>query len=109
MRQAYVAGPYTSVTEDGTRSNIRAALGHAHALTAAGWHCIVPHVMGSHAATWDDAMERCRVLIATLDPKTDALVVLPTWAQSKGACEEVQLAHALGVPVLTVVEALSEV
>jgi hypothetical protein len=106
MKQAYVAGSCSHPTEEGTLSHIRAALGHAHALTAAGWHCIVPHVMGSHRASWDEAMDRCRSLVRSLDPRTDALVTLPGWQNSKGAREEVALARAIGLPVLTVLEAI---
>lgn len=106
MRQAYVAGPYTSATLDGTRSHIRAALGHAHALVAAGYMPIVPHTMGLHTASWEEAMCRCRSIIRSLDPKADALVALPGWMNSKGAQEEVALAKAIGLPVLTIYEAM---
>lgn len=106
MRQIYVAGSYSAPTEEGTRSNIRTALGHAHALTAKGWNCIVPHVMGCHTSTWETAMVRCRDLIRALDPKTDALVALPGLPLSRGAREEVALAESLGVPVLTIFEAM---
>lgn len=107
MRQAYVAGSYSHPTEDGIRANIRAALGHAHALTAAGWMPVVPHTMGLHTATWAEAMERCRSLIRSLDPRRDVLVTLPGWMNSKGAREEVALAKAIGLPVLTVYEAIA--
>ncbi len=107
MRQAYLAGPYTSATEEGIRAHIRSALGYAHALTQVGWHVIVPHTMGPHDATWDEAMERCVALIRRLDPKTDVLLVtLPGWQGSRGAREEVALARAIGLPVLTTCEAM---
>ena len=85
MRQCYIAGPYTSPTEPGTLANIKTALTHARLLALAGWFPIVPHVMGSHRANWEEAMERCRSLIRDLDPATDALVVLPNWMDSRGA------------------------
>ena len=108
MRQCYVAGSYSSPTEDGTRAHIRAALFCAYALTTSGWHPIVPHVMGSHEASWGTAMVRCREIILGLDPKRDALVVLPGWPNSRGAREEVQLATLHGVRVLTVYEAMEQ-
>jgi hypothetical protein len=109
MRQAYICGPYTSSTEDGTRANIRAALGYSHALVASGWFPICPHASGFHHATWDEAMERCRSIIRGLDPNRDALVTLPGWLHSKGSKEEVQLAEQLGIPVLSVDEAMGVV
>lgn len=106
MRQCYVAGPYTHVTEEGTRAHIRSALGYAHALVAAGWHPIVPHAMGPHRTSWEEAMCRCRFLIQCLDPKRDVLVALPGWTESRGAREEVALAVARGIEVLTVIKAM---
>lgn len=109
MRQAYLAGPYTHPTDEGARAHIRSALGYAHALVAAGWFPIVPHCMGPHRTTWEDAMARCRYLIRGLDPKRDVLVALPGWMDSRGAREEVSLAVALQIPVLTVLQAMETV
>lgn len=109
MRQCYVAGPYTHPTDEGTRAHIRSALGYAHALTQAGWLPIVPHTMGPHRITWDEAMARCRYLIKSLDPKRDVLVTLPGWTESRGAREEVSLATARDIPVLTVLQAMEGV
>lgn len=103
MRQAYIAGPYTSPTEPGTLTNITAALDCAQILIRAKWFPIVPHVMGSHRLDWETALVRCRDLIRGLDPKTDALVVLPNWEKSRGAREEVDLAKSLGLRVLQVI------
>ena len=106
MRQCYVAGSYSSPTEDGTRAHIRAALFCAYALTTSGWHPIVPHVMGLHEASWGTAMVRCRDLIRGLDPQRDVLVTMPGWQASRGAVEEVELARSLGVRVMTFFEAI---
>lgn len=106
MRQCYVAGPYTHPTDEGTRAHIRSALGYAHALVASGWHPIVPHAMGPHRLSWEEAMLRCRMLIRGLDPKRDVLVTLPGWTESRGAREEVALAVSLEIPVLTVLKAM---
>jgi hypothetical protein len=109
MRQCYICGPYTASTPEANLKNIGQALSHALALTRLGWNCIVPHAMGSHHATWDAAMARCRDLIRGLDPKTDALVLLPNWRTSQGAQEEVELARSLGIPVLDFYEATVEI
>jgi hypothetical protein len=106
FKQAYICGSYSHPTEDGTRSHIRAALGYAHALASVGYFPIVPHTMGLHTASWDEAMDRCRSIIRSLDPKRDALVALPGWPNSRGAREEVALAKAVGLRVLTVFEAM---
>jgi hypothetical protein len=106
MRQCYLAGKYTHPTDEGTRAHIRSALGYAHALAAAGWHPIVPHTMGPHRTSWDEAMFRCRELIRGLDPKIDVLVALPGWTESRGAREEVALAVMKDIPVLTILQAM---
>ena len=85
IRQAYVAGAYTADTRTRTLQHIMRALVAGCALTKQGLHVIVPHAMGSHRATWDGAMTRCREIIQSLDPAQDCLVLL--------------LAEALGVEV----------
>ena len=99
IRQAYVAGSYSADTRTRTLQNISRALMAACALTGLGYHCIVPHVAGSHRSTWDDAMDRCRATIHAMDPSRDCLVLLPGWEQSRGAREERDIALAIGMEV----------
>lgn len=106
MRQIYVCGPYTHPTDEGTRAHIRSALSFAHALVQAGWLPIVPHTMGPHRMTWEEAMCRCRYLIQGLDIHRDALVTLPGWTESRGSREEVLLAESRGLRILNVKQAL---
>ena len=106
MRQAYVCGPYSAATPDRIRANITRAVLAGLNLSRAGWFPIVPHAMGPHTATWDEAMERCRATIRALRPVQDVLVVLPGWERSQGSTEEVALARELGVKVRTLAEAL---
>jgi len=107
IRQAYVAGSYSADTRTRVLHNISRALVAGCSLTKQGFHPIVPHTAGSHHATWDDAMERCRFTIRNMSPTRDVLVLLPGWEQSKGACEERQLALDVGLPILTLDEALT--
>ena len=106
IHQCYVAGSYSADTLTRIQQNISKALSAGCALCAHGWSPIVPHAMGSHRATWEQAMVRCREIIAGLDPERDALVLMPGWEQSTGTCEERQIALAMGLRVLTLVEAL---
>lgn len=106
MIQAYLAGKYTDTTRTREVHNIEAALVAACALTKKGIKPIVPHASGSHRVTWDVAMNRCREIIRSMATDRDYLVLLPGWETSRGAVEERQLALDLGLPVLTLDEAL---
>ena len=107
IRQAYVAGSYTADTRTRTLQNISKALVAACALAKQGVHPIVPHTSGSHRATWDEAMDRCRAIIRGMDPSRDYLVLLPGWEDSRGAQEERELALSWDISVLTLEEALT--
>ncbi len=99
IRQVYVAGSYSADTRTRELANVMKALVAAIDLTRRGYHCIVPHVSGSHRVTWDAAMDRCRATIHAMDPNKDCLVLLPGWEASKGACEERDIAYAIGMEV----------
>lgn len=49
------------------------------------------------SATWHDYMRRH---IATISTRVSEMVVLPGWEVSRGARLEVDIAHALGIPVM---------
>ena len=99
IRQVYVAGSYSADTRTRELQNVMKALLAAIELTRQGYHCIVPHVSGSHRVTWMKAMDRCRAIIQGMDPAQDCLALLPGWEASRGSCEERELAEALGLPV----------
>jgi hypothetical protein len=99
IRQCYVAGSYSADTRTRELQNVMKALVAAVTLTRRGFHCIVPHVSGSHRVTWEDAMDRCRAIIHAMDPARDCLVLLPGWESSKGAQEERLIALAIGMEV----------
>jgi len=99
IRQVYVAGSYSADTRTRELANVMKALVAAVTLTRRGYHCIVPHVSGSHRVDWETAMDRCRAIIHTMDTAQDCLVLLPGWEASKGATEERLIALAIGLEV----------
>lgn len=99
MHQAYIAGPYTAPTEEETLINIRRALEAAGKIAELGWFPIVPHAMGCHRSTWEEAMGQCRTTVGKLDPGSDVLVVLPGWKESNGTVEEIGRAWHRGVMI----------
>lgn len=58
-----------------------------------------------HDASHEDAMRIC--LAHLLGDGIDVLVTLPGWEASEGACLEVAVAKAVGVPVMTLEEAVA--
>jgi len=107
MIQFYIAGNYTATTEEGNLLNIRRAmLAAVKIIEARGWFPIVPHSSMNHKTPWPDAMKRCKETLRGLDPKRSYLILLPRWQTSMGAIEEWELALELGIPVLTLEEAL---
>ena len=104
--QCYIAGKYTDTTRTREVQNISNALVAGVAMTLRGFRPIVPHAAGSHWVSHETAMERCRHIIRSMNPEKDFLVLIPGWETSKGAVEEAELARTLGMPVLTLEEAL---
>jgi hypothetical protein len=105
VRQAYISGPYSNPDLTRRQVNIERALMAALALLHAGWLPICPHVSMNHDTEWTRAISKDRDVLYTLNPKIDALVTLASWGESPGACEEVKLAHELGIPCLTLNDA----
>ena len=101
IRQAYIAGSYSSGTRTGVLANTARALTAACKLAGAGWSTIVPHASGSQSVTWDAALKRSEKVIYGMDPAIDCLVLLPGWEQSQGARMERDLALRSGIQVLT--------
>jgi hypothetical protein len=108
IRQAYVAGSYSSCFPCSVLLNIRAALkAGLQILEVKGWHPIIPHASMSHDTEWHPAMDRCADVIRSMDAQRDCLVLLPGWEKSRGACWEKEFAKSLGMDILTLEEALS--
>ena len=106
IRQAYICGSYTAGSPQGVLHNVRLAAIAAGRLASHGTLPICPHVQDTHFGSWDEAMRKCRMAICAMDATQDALVVLPGWERSRGSREEVELAKAIGLPVVTIHEAL---
>ena len=105
--QAYVASSYTSLDPEKNLLNIRAAIKAGLRLLAyKGIHPIIPHASMNHHPPSNEAMRTCLATIRSLNPATDCLVLLPGWETSKGATQERALALEIGLPVLTLAEAL---
>jgi hypothetical protein len=86
----YISGPVTGLPDD----NLPAFTAVADAVDAAFHHPIVPHYFVRRGCTWEAAMRACiRIMMSA-----DALILLPGWAESRGACLEAQIANELGIP-----------
>jgi len=103
-----VAASDSAPTRTRVLQTITAALVAGCRLSQAGIHPIIPHAMGCHCSDWETAMVRCRATIRNLDPRRDLMVMLDGWENSPGATEERELALSLGLPVVTLAEALGE-
>lgn len=93
----YISGPMTGYPDYN-----RAAFRHAEAvvrdLRGDCWNIDNPAALDlGESATWQDYMRRHVVTIGT---RVSEMVVLPGWEVSRGARLEVDLAHALSIPVM---------
>lgn len=93
MKRPYIAGPVTGVPE----GNLPAFTHAEKTLRDAGFDPLNPRNNGAEGeATWLDYMRMSLRQIADCD----GIVILPGWERSRGAAIEVELAQALGLPVL---------
>lgn len=99
--KVYVAGPYTPHDghEETRLENIRRASEVAQQLLKAGHTPFCPHTMTAgweESCGYDDFLRLGLEWLATCD----AILLLPGWQQSRGACREYQEATVLGLLVL---------
>lgn len=89
MRLIYIAGPYTGRTYSAIEDNIRKAENAAIALWARGWAVITPHLNTAHFERYETAtgITYHTWLNGTLEmlKRSDAIFMLNSWEQSKGA------------------------
>ena len=95
-RLIYVSGPYTEGNGRSREANIAAAILAGAEARNLGFVPCVPHIAVLPMADWKRAMRECLAFLR----RSDGLLVLPTWRESRGARVEVFLARRWGIPVL---------
>lgn len=105
IRQAYIAGKYSSPNPDDILTNVRIAIQAAGDVANNGFFPIIPHTaIGHRGVSWGAAMEKCMNLISALSPEHDILVLLPGWEFSRGARVERVMAKIKGIEIFTLAE-----
>lgn len=93
----YISGPMTGYP-DYNRPAFHAAEAAIRGAKGRHWNVDNPASLDlGPEAKWQDYMRRHIVTIGT---RVSEMVVLPGWECSRGARLEVDLAHALGIPVV---------
>jgi hypothetical protein len=103
----YVAGPYSAHTKEERDIHVVRAYKIAQELWLRGYVVICPHLntygFEGSASLGDDNWEAMFKMFLVGDfeiiSRCDAVVMLPFWKQSKGACAEFVFAHWMGIPV----------
>lgn len=99
MPVAYVAGPYRGSSIYEVEQNIQRARSLAVELWKRGYAVICPHM---NSALLDGACDDKAFLEGGLEllRRSDVVVVLDNWRESKGTCTEIELANSLKIPVV---------
>jgi len=100
MKIIYVAGPYTAKTFEAIDFNIQKAKQAAVQLWRAGWAVICPHLNTAHFEIYEDENLKYQTWIdgdIELLKRCDAIYMLSTWYQSKGAKGELEFAKQNGI------------
>lgn len=106
MKLAFLTGPYRAKTEWAVEQNIARAEAAALALWQKGYAVICPHKNSAHfGGAMPDATWLAGDLVML--SRCDLVVVLPGWEDSAGSRGEVARAGYVGIPILTLEEALS--
>jgi len=98
VKTAYIAGPYTADTDEQIADNIRQARAVLAELIRAGFAVFCPHTNYAWLegeATHDFFMRACFEHLECVD----AVVMLPGWQSSPGACQEYGYARGMETPV----------
>ena len=104
----YISGPFTSMFHDHQKANIEAAAKAGQSIRYFATP-LVPHVAVlpiegcDDQSVWNCAMRECLDYLK----RCDAVLLLPTWAESKGARIERDMAHEWRIPVFESVPALA--
>lgn len=101
MKLLYLAGPYTSPTQEGKAENIRAAREVAVELWKRGYSVICPHLNTAHME--EDGIDYETFMAGDLEQvrRCDGLILLKGWERSPGAKREMECARARGIPMVS--------
>jgi len=101
MKVIFVSGPYSADSTLKEMKNVIDALMAAEKLWEKGWAVICPHgnsmLMNGE---WEMFIRGCMELVK----RSDAMVMIGDWKQSKGAMIEYNVARKLGIPIYYSVE-----
>jgi len=101
----YIAGKYTAETVFEKMLNIRESESALFRLTSNGIFAYSPHRHNAFLqglADYEFWMMHCFAILRGCH----ALLLLPGWRDSKGACREKKLAEKLGIPILYSVDSV---
>jgi hypothetical protein len=103
----YVAGPFTAKSRAGVEANILKASLFGIKVAVAGFCPLVPHSNTAHPV-YESIQPYTFWIRATtaLLRVSHAVLLVPGWEESSGACGEVEIALLLGIPVFTSVQDL---
>ena len=100
MKLIYIAGPYGAEHGCDIHNNIHTAWGISVCVLkmCPGCFPVVPHLNTMHM---DGAVSREEFLAGTLEMmrRCDAVLMIPGWHESRGACKERNVATAMHKPV----------
>ena len=96
----YISGKYTGATPEETKQNIEDARIVAIYLWNEGYVALCPHLNTANFEK-DCAADYQDYLVGDLEllSRCDAMVLLPDWKRSSGACIEVAYAKEHGIPI----------
>lgn len=105
MKVIYVAGAYRAKTIHGVLSNIRRAEAVAAKVWEAGYVALCPHL---NSAFFDGITSDDNFLAGTLEllRRSDGLVLVPGWGESKGTHGELDYCRFHNIPIYKNVEEL---
>lgn len=108
IRIVYVAGKFTAPDRAGVKRNIAHAEAVGLEVAKLGLCPLIPHANTSHP-NFEAVQPYTFWIEATLEMlrRCDAIVMVPGWEESRGACGEIAEAHRIGMPVFLTIEELA--